>query len=72
MIRFTRDQLGALRWAIAYAQPPHESKDGVRDKALRELLVLVMTPTEGLGEADVWLVPDEVLQELNPNGRAYR
>lgn len=67
-MRLTKQHLAALRWAVGYAQPPHDSVDPVRDRSLRELSEL-LRETDA---APMMLIDEDVLREMNPNGRAYR
>lgn len=68
MLRLTRHHLSALRFAVGYAQPPHDTLDATRDRSLVELLHLLRETDS----APMMLVDEDVLREMNPNGRAFK
>lgn len=69
MLRLSKAHVRALRWAVGYAQPPHDSQDEERDTALRDLMELLRVHTDN---APLVLMDADVLAEMNPNGRAFR
>ena len=68
MLQLSKHHLSALRWAVGYAQPPHDSIDAQRDQSLRELAELLRETDAG----SMVLVDADILREMNPNGRAFR
>jgi len=68
MIQLSKAHVAALRFAVGYSQPPHDTVNPERDGALTELSGMLRRAPDG----PLLLVEADVLTELNPNGRAFR